>query len=75
MNQKVHQLRDTTPWESEGIREKNKKFMAGLNRIRTEVIAVLYHNECNSNIHNKGKIIGLVIDGIKIIPYVSQKYF
>jgi len=75
MNQNVHQLRDTTPWESEGIREKNIKFMAGLKRIRTKVIALLYHNECNSNIHNKGRIIGLVIDGVKIIPCVLQKYF
>jgi len=49
--------------------------MAGINWVRTEVIALLYHNECKSNIHNKGRIIGLVTHGMKTIPCVSQKYF
>jgi len=49
--------------------------MAGLNRLRKEVIVVLYHNKYKSNIHNKGWIIGLVIHGMKTVPYVSQKYF
>jgi len=39
--------------------------MAGLNQVRTEVIALLYHNECKCNIHNKGWISGLVIHGMK----------
>jgi hypothetical protein len=58
-----------------GFERRIRKFMAGLNQVRTEVIAVLYHNECKSNIHNKGWIRGLVIYGMKTIPHVSQKYF